>query len=325
MIKHIVPKILSNEKQYTRVVFGDILMKLGKEYNEIIGFSADLAGSTKIGKFGDEFPERFFNMGIAEQDMICTAAGAATCGKIPVVSTFAMFETGRCWEQIRQSICIPKMNVKLISTHGGITVGPDGPSHQCIEDIAVMRVLPNMRVIVPADAFETKKVVEYVIKEKGPFYVRLSRSKVPDIFDESLKFRLGESVLCREGKDVTLISCGLMVEQSLKAADILEEANISARVINMSSIKPIDKKAIYAAATETKGIVTVEEHLVIGGLGSAVAEVIAESCPVIMKRLGMQDRFGISGTPDELLEKFGLTSIEIAETAEKLIKEKKSI
>ena len=323
MITFTVQKPLPDRKEYTRVAFGDKMEQLGEMFPQIIGFSADLADSTKISKFGKKYPDRFYNMGIAEQDMICTAAGAATCGKIPVVSTFAMFETGRCWEQIRQSICIPRLNVKLISTHGGITVGPDGPSHQCIEDIALMRILPNMRVIVPADMYETKQAVEYVITAEGPFYIRLSRSKVPVIFDETLDFRLGEAVLCRDGGDVTIIGCGLMVEKGLRAADILEKKGISARVLNMSSIKPIDREAICAAAYETGAVVTVEEHLVTGGLGSAVAEVTGENCPVPIMRIGMKDEFGLSGSPDELLARFGLTPTDIADAARNLMKQKK--
>jgi transketolase len=322
MITHIVPRPIPGEKAYTRAAYGECLQELGVDNEQILGFSADLAGSTKILKFGEKFPDRFYNMGISEQDMIGTAAGAATCGKTSVVSTFAIFETGRCWEQIRQSICIPNLNVKLISTHGGVTVGPDGASHQCNEDIALMRVLPNMRVIVPADSFETKKVVRFVINTDGPFYVRLSRCKIPLIFDDTIEFRLGEAVLCNEGNDITLIGCGMMVEKALRAADILKKSGIRARVLNMSSIKPIDREAICSAAIETGAIVTVEEHLVTGGLGSAVAEVLSEYCPVPMKRIGVQDRFGLSGSPDELIEAFDLTDKEIARVAKTLIKQK---
>jgi len=322
MRKHYVTWPLSSEKEYTRVAFGKRLKELGAEYQHIVGFSADLAGSTKILEFGKKYPERFFNMGISEQDMVCTAAGAATCGKVPVVSTFAMFETGRCWEQIRQSICLPNLNVKLVSTHGGVTVGPDGPSHQCVEDIALMRVLPNMRVIVPADAFETRKIIEFIINEPGPFYVRLSRCKVPLLFDETIEFKLGESILCRDGEDLTIIACGLLVEKALHAASILDREGISARVLNMSSIKPIDKEAICAAAKETGAILTAEEHLVTGGLGSAVAEVAGENCPIPMKRIGLHNQFGLSGSPDELLEAFDLTEKEIVAVAKVLLKQK---
>jgi transketolase len=322
MITHIVPRPISGEKEYTRAAYGECLQELGASNEAIIGFSADLADSTKIMKFGHQFPDRFFNMGISEQDMMGTAAGAATCGKIPVVSTFAMFETGRCWEQIRQSICMPRLNVKLISTHGGVTVGPDGASHQCNEDIALMRVLPNMRVVVPADSYETRKAVEYVINADGPFYIRLSRCKIPLIFDDTVRFKLGEAILCNEGDDITLIGCGVMVEKALRAADLLENSGIHARVLNMSSIKPIDKEAICAAANETGAIVTAEEHLVTGGLGSAVAEVLVENCPVPMRRIGLDDRFGLSGTPDELLENFNLTDKEIASVAKQLIRQK---
>ncbi|MBI4745842.1 MAG: transketolase family protein, partial [Deltaproteobacteria bacterium] len=272
--------------------------------------------------FARKFPERFFNIGIAEQDMMGTAAGLAASGKIPFASTFAIFATGRAWEQVRQSIAYPKLNVKVVATHAGITVGEDGASHQSVEDIAVMRVIPNMTVIVPADGVETRKVIREIVRYKGPVYVRLSRGKSPVVLDDSYSFEIGKGVVLKDGLDVSLIACGVMVAKALQAADTLGKEGVSARVINISSIKPIDADLIIRAARETGCVVTAEEHSIIGGLGGAVAEVLAENCPVPVKRVGIEDKFGTSGDPDLLMDLYGLTADNIAKAAREVIKKK---
>lgn len=307
----------------TRDVYGDTLVKLGAENNDIVVLDADLSASTRTAKFAEAFPSRFFNMGIAEQDMISTAAGLATCGKIPFVSTFAVFLTGRAWDQIRQSVCYSEQNVKLVSTHAGITVGEDSATHQANEDIALMRVLPRMMVICPADGIETAQVIEAVVRHKGSVYIRLGRCKFPVIYDENYKFEIGKSSMLQDGTQATIIATGIMVSQSLKAAQKLAEQGIDVRVINMSTIKPIDAEAIRKAALETGAIVTAEEHSIIGGLGSAVAEVVGESdfpCPI--KRVGILDCFGTSGKPDELLEKFSLGVKDIIRATKDVIERK---
>lgn len=306
----------------TRDAYGEALAELGESNKDIVVLDADLSGSTKTAVFAKKFPERFFNIGIAEQDMMGTAAGLAASGKIPFASTFAIFATGRAWEQVRQSIAYPKLNVKVVATHAGITVGEDGASHQSVEDIAVMRVIPNMTVIVPADGIETKKVINEIVRYKGPVYVRLSRGKSPVIFDDSYSFEIGKGVVLKDGKDVSLIACGVMVSRALQAADILQKEGVSARVINISSIKPIDADLIIRAARETGSVVTAEEHSIIGGLGGAVAEVLAENCPVPVKRVGIEDKFGTSGDADLLMEVYGLTSENIAKAAREVIKRK---
>jgi len=303
----------------TREVYGETLAQLGEVNQDIVVLDADLSSSTKTGLFARKFPDRFFNMGVAEQNMMGTAAGLASCGKIVFASTFAIFATGRCWEQIRYSIAFNKLNVKIVATHGGITVGPDGGSHQCAEDIAIMRVLPEMRIIVPMDGKEMQEVIKTIIAVPGPFYVRSSRVKFPLILDDDYTFTLGKGTILREGKDVSLIGTGIMVSQCLEAAEILSRENISARVVNISTIKPIDQKLLIDCALNTDGIVVAEEHSVIGGLGSAVAEVLAEKCPTYIYRIGVQDKFGLSGEADELLEYFGLQPSKIAEAARKLL------
>lgn len=307
----------------TRDVYGDTLVKLGAENKDIVVLDADLSASTRTAKFAQVYPERFFNMGIAEQDLISTAAGLATCGKVPFISTFAVFLTGRAWDQIRQCVCYSEQNVKLVSTHAGITVGEDSATHQANEDIALMRVLPNLTIICPADGIETAKVIEAVVRHKGPVYVRLARSKFPVIYDEDYQFQIGKSDMLRDGTQATIIAIGIMVSQSLKAAEQLCEQGIDVRVINMSTIKPIDAKAIHRAALDTGAIVTAEEHSIIGGLGSAVAEVVGESdlpCPI--KRVGTMDCFGVSGKPEELLEKFCLGVKDIIKATKDIIKRK---
>ncbi|VIF87183.1 transketolase [Clostridioides difficile] len=304
-------------KMATREAYGKALVKLGQINDNVVVLDADLSKSTKTHDFYKAFPDRFFNMGIAEQNLIGAACGLSTAGKIPFASTFAMFATGRAFEIIRNSVCYPKLNVKICATHAGLTVGEDGASHESVEDIAIMRAIPNMTVLVPADGVETEKIIFEIAKYNGPVYVRLGRSSVPVLFDEDYKFEIGKGTVLREGKDVSIIACGIMVNEALLAQEKLQEEGISARVINMSSIKPIDKDLILESAKETNVIVTVEEHSIIGGLGSAVSEVVGESCPIIVKKVGIKDTFGESGTPNELLKKYELTCDDIV----KIVKE----
>lgn len=297
----------------TREAYGKALVKLGKMNDDVVVLDADLSKSTKTNDFLKAYPNRFFNMGIAEQNLVGAACGLAAAGKVPFASTFAMFATGRAFEVIRNSVCYPKLNVKIAATHAGITVGEDGCSHQSVEDISLMRSIPNMTVVVPADGIEAEKMIFAAAEFDGPMYIRLGRSAVPTIFEEDYNFEIGKGVVLRDGNDATIIACGIMVNEALIAADMLKEENINARVINMSTIKPIDTDLIIKAAKETKAIVTAEEHSVIGGLGSAVSEVVSESNPIIVKKVGMNDCFGESGTPSELLEKYGLTAKNIVE------------
>ena len=297
----------------TREAYGKALVKLGKINDDVVVLDADLSKSTKTNDFCKAYPNRFFNMGIAEQNLVGAACGFAAAGKIPFASTFAMFATGRAFEVIRNSACYPKLNVKICATHAGITVGEDGGSHQSVEDISLMRSIPNMTVLVPADGVEAEKMIFAAAEFNGPMYVRLGRSAVPTLFNEDYNFEIGKGAVLKEGNDATIIACGIMVNEALIAADILKEENINARVINMSTIKPIDTELIIKAAKETKAIVTAEEHSIIGGLGSAVSEVVSENCPTIVKKVGINDCFGESGTPAELLEKYGLTAKHIVE------------
>ncbi len=306
----------------TRDAYGDALKELGAVNNDIVVLDADLSKSTKTCVFAKAFPDRFFNCGIAEQNLIGTAAGLAAAGKTPFASTFAMFAAGRAFEQVRNSVCYPKLNVKIAATHAGLTVGEDGASHQAIEDISVMRTLPNMTVIVPADAAETKAAVEFAASYKGPVYIRLGRMAVPELFGADYKFEVGKAVQLRDGADVTLIACGIMTSAAVEAADLLKAAGVNARVLNMPTIKPIDAQAIIQAASDTGAIVTCEEHSVIGGLGSAVAEVLMENSPVPAERVGVLDSFGESGTPAALLKKYKLTAADIAAAAQRVIQRK---
>ena len=303
----------------TREAYGKALVKLGKMNDDVVVLDADLSKSTKTNDFLNAYPNRFFNMGIAEQNLVGAACGLAAAGKVPFASTFAMFATGRAFEVIRNSVCYPKLNVKIAATHAGITVGEDGGSHQSVEDISLMRSIPNMTVVVPADGIEAEKMIFAAAEFDGPMYIRLGRSAVPTIFEEDYNFEIGKGVVLRDGNDVTIIACGIMVNEALIVADMLKEENINARVINMSTIKPIDTDLIIKAAKETKAIVTAEEHSVIGGLGSAVSEVVSESNPTIVKKVGMNDCFGESGTPGELLEKYGLTAEKIVEKVKEAI------
>lgn len=306
------------KKIATREAYGKALATLGAENENVVVLDADLSKSTKTADFKKACPDRFINMGIAEGNMMTVAAGLASCGKIPFASTFAIFATGRAFEQIRNSICYPKLNVKICATHAGITVGEDGASHQSIEDISLMRTLPNMTVINPSDAIETEAAIKAVMDYNGPCYIRLGRSGVSVINDnDDYKFEIGKGCVLREGKDATIIATGIMVEAALEAYNILAEEGIRVRVINMHTIKPIDEELIINAARETKLIVTAEEHSVIGGLGSAVAEVVTSNSPVTVLRVGIKDVFGESGKPSELLKAYGLTAEEIVKTVKK--------
>jgi transketolase len=310
------------EEIATRVAYGEALLELGRRKQDVVVLDADLSGSTKTNLFAKEFPERFFNMGVAEQNMMATAAGLAHAGKLPFASTFAIFAAGRAWEVIRQSIAYSATNVKIFASHGGVTVGPDGGSHQAIEDIALMRTLPNMIVIVPADGVEMKKVVQTMAGIQGPCYVRGGRIKFPVIFDESYEFRVGKGVCLRQGKDVTLAACGIMVHQALAAAQLLATEHISAEVLNLSTIKPLDEELLRESVGKTGCVVTCEEHLVNGGLGGACAEALGELQPAPLERIGVRDTFGVSGNPTELLEYFGLMPADIVAAAHRVIDRK---
>lgn len=304
-------------KKATRQAYGEALVELGKINENVVVLDADLTKSTKTNMFQKEFPERHFNMGISEADMIGTAAGFATCGKIAFASTFAMFAAGRAYEQIRNSVAYSKLNVKIAPTHAGISVGEDGGSHQMIEDIALMRAIPNMVVLSPADGVETKKMIFAAAEYNGPVYIRMGRLDVETIFDEeTYTFEIGRANVLKQGNDLAIIATGLMTYEAIKAAEDLERKGIKARVINCGSIKPLDKETIMAAAKETKFIITAEEHNIIGGLGGAVSELLSENYPTKVLKLGINDEFGQSGKAQELLEKYGLTAARIVEIAE---------
>ena len=309
-------------KRATRESYGLALAEFGEKY-DIVVLDADLSKSTKTETFQKKFPDRFFNTGIAEANMMSTAAGLATCGKIVFASSFAMFAAGRAFEQIRNSICYPNLNVKIGASHAGISIGEDGATHQCLEDIGIMRTIPNMVIINPADHAEAILAVEAAIKHDGPVYLRFGRLAVPEVFDrDTYKFEIGKGVEIKEGTDATIIATGLMVAEAIEAAKILEDEGISVRVINMATIKPIDAEIIVKAAKETGAIVTAEEHNIIGGLGSAVSEVLCENCPVPLKRVGTEDVFGQSGKPAELFELYGLTKENIVKQVKEVIKMK---
>lgn len=305
--------LTSGEKKSIRKVFGETLAQLGSINENIVVLDADLASSTQSCIFAKQFPERFFDMGIAEQDMITTAAGLASEGKIPFVSSFAMFATGRTYDQIRNSICYPKLNVKIIGTHGGVTVGEDGASHQALEDVGLMRGLPNMTVIVPSDCIECAQAVKYAAEVKTPVYIRIPRSNVVDIFDEKYVFNSDKAVVCKEGTDVTLISNGEIMAQVIDAAEMLDKDGISAEVLCVPVVKPLDTLSIINSVKKTSKVVTIENHSVINGLGSAVCEILTENCPVKGLRIGVNDKFGQSGKASELLEFYGLTTERIAQ------------
>jgi len=307
----------------TRVGYGNALVELGKIRDDFIVMDADLAAATQTGMFKKAFPDRFYDCGIAEQNMMGIAAGIATTGKKVVVSSFAMFAAGRAFEQVRNSIGYPHLNVIIGATHAGISVGEDGATHQCCEDIALMRTIPGMTIINPADEVEARKAVFAAMELDGPVYMRFGRLAVPVVFDEDYKFEVGKGVELRQGNDVTIIATGLMVKEALEAYDLLKAEGISARVINMATIKPLDKEIILKAAKETGAIVTAEEHSVIGGLGSAVGETVCEEYPVPVIKLGVYDTFGHSGPAPKLLDEFGLRAVNIVEKAKKAISLKK--
>lgn len=303
----------------TREAYGNTLAEL-KDNENVVVLEADLGHATKSLKFKEVCPQRFFNMGIAEADMIGTAAGLAACGKVPFASTFSVFATGRAFDQVRNSVCYPNLNVKIVGTHAGITVGEDGGTHQAIEDIALMRSLPNMSIVVPSDDVEARAAVLAAAAYKGPMYLRMARVASPTYHNDSYVFTLGKGEIISEGSDLTIIACGLMVMKAMEAAEQLAKEGVSVRVINMHTIKPLDHKLVIESAEKTGKIITVEEANILGGLGSAVCETVSEYCPVPVKRIGVRDIFGKSGNPDKLLQEYGLTAEHIIEEARKLCK-----
>ncbi len=308
------------EKLYARDIYGKTLIELGKKDNNVVVLDADLSGSTRTAMFGREYPDRFFNFGVAEQNMMATAAGLASSGKIVFASTFAMFATARALDQVRNSICHNNFNVKIVATHGGITVGEDGASHQALEDINFFRAIPNMKIIVPADAREAGSAVKAAHETEGPFYIRLGRSKV-ETLENKEKFTFGKGCCLSEGKDIAIISCGIMVGNSMKAKDILKEKNISPAIYNFHTIKPIDEELLLEISKKYKHVLICEEHQVTGGLFSAVAETLIRKAPVKVERIGVENRFGQSGSPQELMDFYGLSANSIAEKAQEIIRQ----
>jgi len=307
----------------TREAYGEALKKLAAENPNVVVLDADLSGSTKTSEFKKVSPERFFNVGIAEQDLIGTAAGMSLAGKIPFASSFAMFAAGRAYEIIRNTVAYPKLNVKIAATHAGLTVGEDGASHQAIEDLSLMRGIPNMTVINPADCIEAEQAVIKAAEYEGPVYIRLGRMAVEDIYDADYKFEIGKGVELKGGNDAAIIATGIMVQESLKAAKILADEGIDVRVINIHTIKPVDADIIVKAARETGAVVTAEEHSIIGGLGSTVLEALSDTCMVPVKRVGVKDTFGESGKPADLLKKYNLTADDVVKACKEAIKLKK--
>ena len=314
------------EKIATRGAYGEELARLAADYPELVVLDADLSSATMTKTFAAQYPERFFDMGIAEADMMGFAAGLAACGKKPFANSFAMFTAGRAWEQVRNSIAYPHLNVKCVGSHGGLSVGEDGATHQCVEDLALMSAIPGMMVVNPCDGPEMRLAVRALVEYDGPAYLRLGRMAVDSVTDETpdYKFELGKAAMLRDGSDVTLIATGLMVQRAMAAARMLEEKGVSARVLDMHTIKPLDTEAVLAAARDTGCIVTSEEHSIMGGLGSAVAAYLAETCPVPVVRHGVNDEFGRSGKALEVLEHYGLTAEVMAEKALKAIELKKT-
>ena len=305
---------MKEEKKATRQSYGETLEKLGEKYSDIVVLDADLATATKTINFAKKFPERFFDMGIAEANMMSTSAGMATTGKVPFASTFAVFAAGRRYDQIRNSICYPNLNVKICSTHSGITVGEDGATHQMLEDISMMRTLPNMKVLSPADDIETKWAIEEAYKQKGPVYVRLSRLATPIIYDENQNFEFGKMIQIGNGIDATIFASGDVLAEALKAKEILAKTKgIDIRVVDVHTIKPIDEDMIVKCAKETKRLISIEDHNVIGGLGSAISEVLTSKYPAKLERIGINDEFGRSGKAEELVEFYGLSAEKIVE------------
>lgn len=311
------------EKMATREAYGQALRELGRRLDKIVVLDADLSKSTRTAFFAEEFPLRFFNLGVAEADMIGTAAGLAACGYIPFVSTFGVFATGRVYDQVRNSIAYTRLNVKIVASHTGLTVGEDGASHQTLEDIALMRVLPNMTVVVPADGRQTFQAVEAVARYEGPVYMRLGRPKVPQVIPPELPFELGKAQVLREGGDLAFVATGLMAGIALQAAGMLAQEGLQATVLNMHTIKPLDQELLVEVARKTGALVTAEEHSIIGGLGGAVTEVLAENYPVPLIRVGVKDTFGESGSPEALLQKYGLTAENLAAAGKAVLQKKR--
>lgn len=310
------------DKQATRDAYGKALVELGEKYDNVVVLDADLSKSTKTADFAQAFPNRFINAGIAEQNMIGMAAGLATCGKVVYASSFAIFAAGRAFEQVRNSLAYAHLNVKVCATHAGITVGEDGASHQAVEDIAIMRSIPGMSVVVPADGPSTRQAVQALYAQEGPVYMRLGRPAVPNIYPPDVELVIGQAQELRTGRDASLIACGIMVAKCLEAAEQLSREGIEVAVIDMHTIKPLDEAMIIKQARQTRAILTAEEHSVLGGLGSAVCEVVCAHCPVPVYRMGIEDVFGQSGRPDELMEHYGLTTAKIIENVHQLLKNK---
>jgi len=310
------------EMLYQRDIYGKTLIELGRSNKDIVVLDADLSSSTRTGLFAKEFPERFFNFGVAEQNMMAAAAGLASCGKTVFASTFAMFATGRAWDQVRNTVCYNNFNVKIVASHAGITVGPDGSSHQALEDIALMRVIPTMKIIVPCDGPQTRDAIITAANTAGPFYIRLGRPKIPTI-DNKGEFKLGKAQVLTKGSDVAIIACGIMVSAALEAGENLLKRGIKATVINVHTIKPLDTQVILEAVGLTKGMVVCEEHAVMGGLASSIDEIVAQNCPTKVLRLGIKNRFGQSGEPADLLKEYNLTSQDIEKAALAIVSSRK--
>lgn len=313
----------SMEQQPTRFGYADALLELGAKDKRVVVLDADLAKSTLTCRFAEKYPKRFFDIGIAEQNMLGMAGGLSLTGKIPFVTTYGVFLAGRAWDQIRTSICYADLNVKLAGAHGGLSVGPDGATHQALEEISIMRVLPNMKVIVPCDTHQARLATLDAVKISGPVYIRLGREPIPVITTLKTSFKFGQAQIMRPGKDVTIIACGLMVYLSLLAAQKLAKEGISCEVINLHTIKPIDRKTLLASAKKTGAVITAEEHQLAGGMGSAVAEVLAQECPVPMETVGVRDTFGESGQPWELMKKYHLMDADIVKAVKRAVQRKK--
>ncbi|PKQ30182.1 MAG: transketolase [Actinobacteria bacterium HGW-Actinobacteria-10] len=306
-------------KRATREAFGATLVELAADGIDVVAVEADLSKSTTTATFARSYPDRFFNAGIAEQNMVGTAAGLAVAGKVAFTGSFAVFATGRAYDQVRNTVCYSRLNVKLAPTHSGITVGPDGGSHQMLEDLALMRVLPGMHVLVPADYNAAAAAIRLAARTPGPFYIRLGRTGVPQVYDEGFEMQLGRANVLRQGEDITVAACGIMVAEALTAADALAAEGVSVEVVDVSSIKPLDSATVLASVAKTRRMITAEEHSVIGGLGSAIAELLGEHDPVPLKRIGVNDVFGTSGEPDELMAHFGLTASDISKAVRELL------
>ena len=316
---------MANEKKATRAAYGETLIELVNAGVPVVAVEADLSGSTTTKKLGDAYPERLFNVGIAEQDMVGVAAGLSLTGKVAFTGSFAVFGTGRVYDQIRNTVCYANLDVKIAPTHAGVSVGPDGASHQMVEDIALMRVLPNMRVLVPADFAAAKAAIKLAAETPGPVYIRMGRASVPCVYDESSVFEVGRAKVLREGSDVTIVACGVEIDEALKAAEALAEKGVSAEVIDAFSIKPLDEETILSSARKTGCVVTAEEHSVIGGLGGAVAELLSEKLPLPLVRVGMRDCFGTSGEMAELMREFELDAPAIASAVDEALFRKNAL